>query len=586
MVMFWRLQTNKYKQQRLLYAIVFGNRLMALPIMLLLAALLLQPVHTVFASTAVAAAPDDTVEVESTASAEESADDVSASDAQLEPEPEPEPAAASATSESVEAVDVSAESSPETTTENDAVSEDVVIAPSTPEPATDADTAASTTENTSMEGANDAPEAPLDTSVTDTVTLEPASESELNAAATGGEFSDNVLESTTRSSESTGAQVSTDVGTNTHAASTTTDTEVGSQVALSSAVTTDENYHQFSRHACVEVGDGAFHCTTSDTLSVDPQAAVFVDQSESGVLDIYMRTSKGTVEQITNNAYDDTAPFYDADGAQIVWQRLIDGRQQIMHFDLTTKAEIQLTDTRTNNMEPTAAGQYVVWQSWDGSDWEITLFDGETTTVITNNDVQDVSPVIQDGYVLWTVLGESEQLAKVYDLSSGQTFTITDHEGGTILNPRFVLVYDTKFANGDIITHGFDPTTGLSAPITATPAAPPVDIPDTDSTGETRALIQNKSVQREDVDNEEGVKTDPIIDDMDGLIVTATTSASSTTSSTPTLDLSQATSSLSGTENSATSTDDVVTQSATTTEIFALSEYDLIIEPVATSTQE
>lgn len=562
---------------------------MAMPVVVLLSALLLQPIHTAFASTDAEASDvaesNDAVAPESTTVVQESTDDVSASTEQSEPEP----AAESATSDSVESADVSTESSTETIAENDVVSVDTMEASSTPVPAIDTDAPASTTGNSSVEGGTGDSETVVDTpaadTTTDTAAQEPVFESDTLTTSNGS--GGDVLEGTARSSESGSVQSSADEDVATQAASTTADAEMGSQVAVSSAVTTDENYHQFSRHACVEVGDGAFHCTTSDTVSVDPQAAVFVDQSESGVLDIYMRTSKGTVEQITNNSYDDSAPFYDADGAQIVWQRLIDGRQQIMRFDLTTNEEIQLTDTRTNNMEPTAAGQYVVWQSWDGSDWEISLFDGQTTTIITTNEVQDVSPVIQDGYVLWTVLGEAEQLAKVYDLSSGQTFTITDHEGGTILNPRFVLVYDTKFANGDIITHGFDPTTGLSAPITATPAAPPVDIPDTDSTGETRALIQNKSVQREDVDNEEGVKTDPIIDDMDGLIVTATSSASTTTaSSTPTLDLSQGTTSRTNAENDPTPNDGAISQSASSTEIFALSEYDLIIEPIATSTQE
>src|SRR5690606_27206597 len=126
-------------------------------------------------------------------------------------------------------------------------------------------------------------------------------------------------------------------------------------------------------------------------------------------------------------------------------------------YDITEDEESQLTFSRTNNMEPKISRDGVVWQAWDDNDWEIMYFDGDFTTQITDNEVQDVAPVIEDGYVLWTILGRNTQEAKVYSLESGQTRTITGHDGGVIQNPRFVLVYDTKYDNGDIVTQGFDP---------------------------------------------------------------------------------------------------------------------------------
>lgn len=56
-----------------------------------------------------------------------------------------------------------------------------------------------------------------------------------------------------------------------------------------------------------------------------------------------------------------------------------------------------------------------------------------------------------------------------------------------------MLVYDTKYDNGDVVTQSFDPVTGLSEPIAAKPASEPVNIPDSDPIGEIRALITNKS---------------------------------------------------------------------------------------------
>ena len=144
---------------------------------------------------------------------------------------------------------------------------------------------------------------------------------------------------------------------------------------------------------------------------------------------------------------------------------------------------------------------------------------------------------------------------------------ISGNEGGSIVNPRFVLVYDTKFENGDIVTQGFDPATGLSSIIAAMPASDPVDIPDVDTTGEIRALIQNKSTQKEDT-GPDGVKTPVTGDDGLDLGIVST----STASSSDILNLKQ-------------SVSDVVPMVATTTQPqFELSDYDLVITRTATST--
>jgi hypothetical protein len=125
------------------------------------------------------------------------------------------------------------------------------------------------------------------------------------------------------------------------------------------------------------------------------------------------------------------------------------------------------------------------------------FFDGSYTEQITNNDTQDVAPVIQDKYILWNVLGGNEQQARVYSLATKETVPIQGYEGGSIINPRFVLLYDTQFANGDVVTQTFDPTTGLSKPVAAKPAPAPVQIPNTDPTGEIRALITGKTQKDE-----------------------------------------------------------------------------------------
>jgi hypothetical protein len=263
---------------------------------------------------------------------------------------------------------------------------------------------------------------------------------------------------------------------------------------------TEENYYQFSKQSCVLVGDGAYQCTTKTSDEVDTNSVAYADIGESGNMEIFLKTSRGKVKQITENSYDDTAPHYDPESMRVVWHRLIDGRYQIVLFDIKEGEEQQLTFSKTNNMEPKVSGAGIVWQAWDNNDWEIMLFDGSYTEQLTENDSQDVAPVIQDEYVLWNILGTENQEARVYSLDTKETISIEGFDGGSILNPRFVLVYDTKFENGDVTTQSFDPATGLSEPIAAIPAQTPINIPETDPTGEIRALLLQGKNQKDEKD--------------------------------------------------------------------------------------
>lgn len=266
-------------------------------------------------------------------------------------------------------------------------------------------------------------------------------------------------------------------------------------------IVTEDNFYQFSKQSCIAVGDGAYHCSNKTADEIGTQSVVTAKQGESGNMEIFLQTSKNKERQVTSNNFDDTAPHYDPESMRVVWHRLIDGRYQIILYDIMEDKESQLTFSKTNNMEPKVSDAGIVWQAWDGNDWEIMLFDGSYTEQLTSNDSQDVAPVIQDGYVLWNVLGSGEQQARVYSLDTKETISIEGYEGGAIANPRFVLVYDTQFENGDVVTQTFDPTTGLSEAIAAKAAPEPIDIPESDPTGEIRALLLQGKNQKEDVES-------------------------------------------------------------------------------------
>jgi hypothetical protein len=408
----------------------------------------------------------------------------------------------------------------------------------------------------------DTEEAPVE-EVDSSVQADLSTEEEIiNAPQDTEEISE--IETATTSDDTTATSTlpgDNDASTTTTASSSVTETPPDSNTlnTPNPIAITENNYYQFGKQACVAVGNGAYHCTVEPKEAIDDTSVVYAGNDSSGDMEIFLKTASGRVMQISDNSVDDTAPDYDPESMKIAWQRLIDGRYQIVIYDIMEEKETQLTFSKTNNMEPKIASAGIVWQAWDENDWEVMFFDGQYTDQLTHNEAQDVAPAIEDEYILWSILGTDKQQARVYSLDTKEIVTIEGHDGGSIMNPRFVLVYDTKFENGDIVTQGFDPITGLSAPISASPAPEPVKIPDVDPIGEIRALLQNKSSQKE----KEVVNFDTNPPD------TGTTTATSTEGA---LDLKTAIHAT----NTASEVSIVATPSTTP---FTLSEYDVLIPP-------
>jgi hypothetical protein len=64
-----------------------------------------------------------------------------------------------------------------------------------------------------------------------------------------------------------------------------------------------------------------------------------------------------------------------------------------------------------------------VWQSWDGNDSEIYLWEGGTTTNISNNSTSDGSPAISGSNVVWQ--GHDGNDYEIYLWEGGTTTQIT-----------------------------------------------------------------------------------------------------------------------------------------------------------------
>lgn len=421
-------------------------------------------------------------------------------------------------------------------TEAPSESEEEII-PSETETETEAVTDESLTVEESVPGTVDSMVTELDTAVIDSVeSLDEAPDLTMGATTTEGVESDDgivqeVVASTTteeigatstpqmsietespqediEESESTTTATSTsDIGieeivieelesTEPVIVATTTEPDMQSATATvpvpvqPTAFAQDLNLKSFPKEACITTGDGMFYCKEpTEAPGILGSDRVFSAPDNEGDKEIFVERD-GEVTQISFNQYDDASPRFDEVSNTLVWHRLIEGRYQIIRYDIDTEEEIQLTNDLYNNMEPSQYGAVVTWQGWVGADWEIMLWEKGSTTMLTDNTIQDVAPRVMGDYILWESYEDGAWRVKVYDQRSKIIDTIANADGASVDNPRFVLVYDTKYENGDIETRGYDLDTGKTVPLSATPVQTPQDLPSPDQTGEDRALVQ------------------------------------------------------------------------------------------------
>ena len=287
-------------------------------------------------------------------------------------------------------------------------------------------------------------------------------------------------------------------------------------------VTNDENKFSFSKNECTTVGDGTFYCATaSDAPQVLHTDRIFSALDAESDKEIYIEKS-GELTALTNNQVDDDAPYFDEVSNTAVWHQLIDGRYQIIQYDFNEGSEKQLTYDSFNNMQPSVFGDTVVWQGWVGDDWEIFMSVHGQTTMLTDNTIHDIAPSVNGTHIAWQSFEGNLWRMKVYDINTGLIDSIEDSEGGSIENPRFVLVYDAKMETGDIETRGYDLKSGKVLDLASKPASVPEEIPDPEQTGEKRALVapgtQPKTKADSDENDDVGTTTASGVDDGDLII--------------------------------------------------------------------
>lgn len=272
------------------------------------------------------------------------------------------------------------------------------------------------------------------------------------------------------------------------------------------SVTQSDSEFSFNKDECTQLATGSFYCRQPQTNTLND--ALFSAPDEDGDLEIFL--VRGGVEtQVTSNTMDDASPYFDQNTNTLVWHRLMDDRFQVISFDIESEQETQLTRTAENNMEPTRQGKYTVWQRWVDGGWNIVLFDGESETQITKTTSHNIAPYIHGSLVVWNrYTGTNEKTIEMYDIGSGTYVSVEDPDGMSVSNPRMVFVYDSLHPNGDIVTKGYDVLARKFIDLDTLPRDLPEDLPASDSTGETRALIQSKPSLKSDTEESlEGIAT-------------------------------------------------------------------------------
>jgi hypothetical protein len=334
------------------------------------------------------------------------------------------------------------------------------------------------------------------------------------------------------------------------------------------SVTESDSIVSFSKDECILLASGSYYCSAPEQNTL--KDALFAAQDAEGDMEIYF-VKNGVQTQITNNSVDDAAPYYDQNTETIVWHRLIEDRFQIISYDIPTGQESILTNTSENNMEPTRQGKYTVWQRWIGGGWNIILHNGEKEEQITNTTSHDVAPYIHGTLVVWNRHAQDgTKTIEMYDVVAESYVTIDDPDGLSVSNPRMVFVYDSLHPNGDIVTKGYDVLAKRFINLDSLPRELPTEIPSSDSTGETRALIQSKPSQKSEVEEvvDGNASSTPVAAAVPPELATSTEALVLDLTSATTSDLVQV----------------VVPQSSDP----SLVEFDLVIEPfqsIATSSE-
>jgi beta propeller repeat protein len=171
----------------------------------------------------------------------------------------------------------------------------------------------------------------------------------------------------------------------------------------------------------------------------------WVDDDDSEVL-LYDGIA---TSQLTDNTSEDDYP--DVSGSNVVWR----SDDHVFLYDGTSV--IQLSDNG-NNYPARIFGSNIVWESFDGSDYEIYLYNTDTAqmTQVTDNAISDYDPYVSESYVVWYGFDGSDYEVYLYEIETAQITQITNNsyeDRDACVSDSYVVWRGKKSGNFDIFLY-------------------------------------------------------------------------------------------------------------------------------------
>jgi len=132
-----------------------------------------------------------------------------------------------------------------------------------------------------------------------------------------------------------------------------------------------------------------------------------------------------TETQVTNNESDQVDPA--AYGDRVVWQDERNGNWDIYMYNLSTSVETRITTNESNQTKPAIYGDRIVWQDDRNNNWDIYMYDLHTRkeTQITDKSNDQVNPAIYRDRIVWQDERNGNWDIYMYDLSAQKETQIT-----------------------------------------------------------------------------------------------------------------------------------------------------------------
>jgi hypothetical protein len=160
--------------------------------------------------------------------------------------------------------------------------------------------------------------------------------------------------------------------------------------------------------------------------------------------------SLGGIKQLTTNSTEDFRP--QVSGLNVVWEGTggSDGGTDFEIFLFNGTTTTQLTTNSTDDFDPQVSGSNVVWSGRGGSDGgtdrEIFLFNGTSTTQLTSNSTDEFAPRVSGSNVVWYGTGGSD---------GGTDFEIFLFNGTPPLNsPPTALMTLSQVSGSNVVWSG------------------------------------------------------------------------------------------------------------------------------------